>query len=147
MTIIDYENSKTKFFFYTSASTNYRYLLAKVCSGEVLYPGNPINFKSVYFNEGMQYTNGVFLIFDPGYYQVTIHFTPANKETDIEAEILINNLNGHVYGKGTNGGTLNISSIVKLELYDSVNVKIRYGTTTPFHDANHFVIQKISSNY
>ena len=146
MTIINYENLKIKFsFFYISAATNYRYLLAKVCSGEVLYPGNPINFKSVYFNEGMQYTNGVFLIFDPGYYQVTIHLTPVNKETDIGAEILINNLNSHLYGQGTNGGTLNISSIVKLELYDSVNVKIRYGTTTTFHDANQFVIQKISS--
>jgi len=147
LTIINYENFKIKFPFFISASTNYRYLLAKACSGEVLYPGNPINFKSVYFNEGMQYTNGVFLIFDPGYYQVTIHLTPANKETDIDAEILINNLGRHLYGKGTNGGTLNISSIVKLELYDSVNVKIRYGTTTRYHDANQFVIQKISSNY
>ena len=130
-----------------SAPKNYRYLMAKVASGGVLNPGNPIIFKSVYFNEGMQYTNGVFLILDPGYYRVTIHLTQEDRAKDIGADIMINNLNGHIYGLGTNGGTLHMSSIVKLELYDSVNVKIRYGITTGHSDANQFLIEKINSNY
>ena len=121
--------------------------MAKVASGGVLNPGNPINFKSVYFNEGMHYTNGVFLILDPGYYQITIHLTMSDTAARIGAEIMINNLGGHTYGLGPNGGTLHMSSIVKLELYDSVNVKIRYGTTTKYSDANQFLIQKINSNY
>lgn len=130
-----------------SAPKNYRYLMAKVASGGVLNPGNPIIFKGVYFNEGMQYANGVFLILDPGYYRFTIYLTPANKATDIGADIMINNLNGQGFGFGTNGWTLYISSLAKLELYDSVNVRIRYGTTTQFSDANQFLIEKINSNY
>ena len=91
----------------------------------------------------MQYTNGVFLVFDPGYYQITI--TLLNESTRVDADIMVNNIHGNGFGL-SNGGSLYVSSIVKLELYDSVNVRIRTGTTTRHGDANPFEIQKISSS-
>ena len=125
-------------------------MLAKVANDGTggLTPGNPVNFKSVWFNEGMQYTNGVFLIFDPGYYQITITLTNEGSgvsESGLAADIMVNNIHGNGFGL-SNGGSLYVSSIVKLELYDSVNVRIRTGTTTRHGDANHFEIQKISSS-
>ena len=41
-------------------------------AGQVVGAGNVINFKSVIYNESIGYYNGVFLIFYPGYYEVTI---------------------------------------------------------------------------
>lgn len=121
-------------------------MLAKVTNDDKggLTPGNPVNFKSVRFNEGMQYTNGVFLIFDPGYYQITI--TLLDESTRLEADIMVNNIHGNGFARA-NGGSLYVSTIVKLELYDSVNVRIRTGTTTRHGDANHFEIQKICTLY
>ena len=121
-------------------------MLAKVTNDDKggLTPGNPVNFKSVRFNEGMQYTNGVFLIFDPGYYQITI--TLLDESTRLEADIMVNNGNGNGFARA-NGGSLYVSTIVKLELYDSVNVRIRTGTTNRYGDANHFEIQKICTLY
>ena len=126
---------------------NSRYLLAKVVNdGKAgLGAGNPVDFPSIKFNEGMHYTNGVFLIFDPGYYQVTVNLLPLTGTGTIEADIMVNNKHGNGFGKGTDAG-LNMSSIVKLELYDSVNVRIRKGTTDLYQDANNFQIQKINFN-
>ena len=80
-------------------------MLAKVTSDDKggLTPGNPVNFKSVRFNEGMQYTNGVFLIFDPGYYQITI--TLLDESTRLEADIMVNNIQGNGFARA-NGGSL-----------------------------------------
>ena len=56
---------------------------------------------------------------------------------------MVNNKHGNGFGRSI-GGTLNMMSIVKLELYDSVNVRIRTGKTTTSWDANNFQMQKIN---
>ena len=58
---------------------------------------------------------------------------------------MVNNKHGNGFGRSI-GGTLNMMSIVKLELYDSVNVRIRTGKTTTSWDANNFQMQKINYN-
>ena len=121
-------------------------MLAKVGNdGETgLNAGNPINFKSVKLNEGMQYNNGVFLILQPGYYQVIVNLGDAPPDyISIEADIMVNNIHGNGFGRG---GSVNMASIVKLDLYDSVNVRIRKGTTGKYADQNNFQIQKININ-
>ena len=97
------------------------------------------------FNEGMQYNNGVFLILEPGYYQVVVNLLPSNSDTDIQADIMVNNKHGNGFARSI-GGSLNMVSIAKLELFDSVNVRIRAGKTTTSWDANNFQIQKIYFN-
>ena len=92
----------------------------------------------------MKECNGVFLIFDPGYYQITI--TLLDESTRLEADIMVNNIHGNGFARA-NGGSLYLSTIVKLELYDSVNVRIRTGTTNRYGDANHFEIHKICTLY
>ena len=92
-----------------------------------LVAGNPINFKLVQLNEGMEYNNGVFLILKPGYYQVIVNLgdhirTISPDYTGIEADIMVNNIHGNGFGWG---GSVNMASIAKLDLYDSVNVRIR----------------------
>ena len=109
-----------------------------------LNAGNPINFKLVQFNEGMQYNNGVFLILQPGYYQVTVNLGDyAPDYTGIDADIMVNNIHGNGFGRG---GSVNMASIVKLDLYDSVNIRIRKGTTGKYDDQNNSQIQKININ-
>ena len=99
-------------------------------------------FPNILLNEGMHYTKGVFLIFDPGYYEVT--FNLLTSSGSVEADIMKNNVHGHGYGKSAVcGGTLHVSAIVKLEKFDSVSIRIRSGTTTQYYDANYFQIQKI----
>ena len=108
-----------------------------------LNAGNPINFKLVKLNEGMEYNNGVFLILQPGYYQVIVNLGDHSGNYNIEADIMVNNIHGNGFGRG---GSVNMASIVKLDLYDSVNVRIRKGTTGKYDDQNNFQIQKININ-
>ena len=111
----------------------------------VVPAGNPINFKSVIFNESMTYKNGVFLILDPGYYEVILNLMPRNDQTDLLVDIMVNNQKDSFgFAKATNGASLNMSSIVKLELYDTVHIRIRHGTAHRYYDANNFQIRKIS---
>ena len=113
--------------------------------GHALRPGSPVNFGHVWFNEGMEYKNGVFLIRKPGYYQVGVNLTPAKGyKGDIGAQIMVNGKHGNGFARGVNGGSLSMVSIVKLELYDSIYVKILEGTTSTSMDANTFQIAKIN---
>ena len=111
--------------------------------GHALRPGSPVNFGHVWFNEGMEYKNGVFLIRKPGYYQVGVNLTPAGRG-DIGAYIMVNGKHGNGYAKGSNGSSLSMVSIVKLELYDSIYVRIFEGITSTAMDANTFQIAKIN---
>ena len=108
-----------------------------------LKPGGPVNFGHVWFNEGMKYKNGVFLIRKPGYYQVVVNLTPP-ATGDITAYIMVNGEHGNGYAKGSNGSSLSMVSIVKLELYDSIYVRIFEGITSTAMDANTFQIAKIN---
>ena len=99
-------------------------------------------FPNILLNEGMHYTKGVFLIFEPGYYQVTLNL--LSWTGSVEADIMVNNAHGYGYGKSATGGTLHMSPIVKLEKFDSVSIRMRSGTTSQFYDANYFQIQKIA---
>ena len=122
--------------------------MAKVGTDDLLPAGNPINFKSVIFNESMTYKNGVFLILDPGYYEVILNLLPLNDQTDLSVDIMVNNRKDSFgYAKATNGASLNMSSIVKLELYDTVHIRIRDGTAHRYYDANNFQIRKISEKF
>ena len=84
-----------------------------------------------------------FLIRKPGYYQVGVNLTPAGRG-DIGAYIMVNGKHGNGYAKGSNGSSLSMVSIVKLELYDSIYVRIFEGTTSTAMDANTFQIAKIN---
>ena len=68
--------------------------------GNTLGPASPVNFGHVWFNEGMKYKNGVFLIRQPGYYQVGVNLTPGGN-TEIRAQIIVNGKHGNGYAKGT----------------------------------------------
>ena len=81
------------------------------------------------------------MILQPGYYQVIVNL--GEDPNGIEADIMVNNLHGNGFGRG---GSVNMASIVKLDLYDSVNIRIRKGTTGKYDDQNNFQIQKININ-
>ena len=123
-------------------------MLAKVQNDRQaeLGAGNPVNFPSTAFNEGMHYTNGVFLIFDPGYHHVIVNLRSPSIDSTLEADIMVNFEHGYGFAERVGGGSLNLLSIVKLELYDSINVRIRAGIATKHADASNFQIQKINFN-
>ena len=118
--------------------------MAKVGPGQA--SGNVINFKSVIYNESIGYCNGVFLIFYPGYYEVTI--TLLNDwDYNLAAYLLVNNERGPMYGQVEGKyQTLSISTIVKLDLYDTVSFGIANGKITGGNEGNHFAIRKVNPN-
>ena len=115
-------------------------------AGQVVGAGNVINFKSVIYNESIGYYNGVFLIFYPGYYEVTI--TLLNDwNYNLAAYLLVNNERGPMYGQVERKyQTLSISTIVKLNLYDTVSFGIEHGRITDGNEGNHFAIRKVNPN-
>ena len=90
----------------------------------------------------MIYRNGEFTIQYPGYYEVSINFVSI-KSSGLKAELMINNKNGFLGGEVTGKGSLNMSTIVKLDVDDKVHVRIRKGKTSRFSGANNFSIRKI----
>ena len=110
---------------------------------KAIEPSCPVNFGHVWFNEGMIYKNGVFLIRQPGYYQVAVSFTPE-RNTGIAARLMVNGKHGNGWARAVNGGSLSMVTIVKLELYDSIYVDLIEGKTTRAMDANTFQIAKIN---
>ena len=130
--------------FYSSS----RLVMAKVSANndESLGKSNVVEFPNIIYNESMVYKNGVFLIQDPGYYEVTINFhqrLDLGFYPGLDAELIVNSKHGFVYGRVNPKGSLNMSTIVKLNVYDNVNVKIRNGVTSKWGDANNFSIRKI----
>ena len=115
-------------------------------AGQVVGAGNVINFKSVIYNESIGYCNGIFLIFHPGYYEVTI--TLLNGwDWNLAAFLSVNNERGSMYGQvGGKYQTLSISTIVKLDLYDTVSFGIANGKIEGWNEGNHFAIRKINAN-
>ena len=106
---------------------------------KIIYPpnqGSEIN------SESLVYRNGVFTIKVPGYYEVNINFYSTHSG-GLQAELLINNRNGFLFGGRAGRASLNMSTIVKLNYGDHVNVKIRRGRSSTYADANNFSIRKI----
>ena len=88
----------------------------------------------------MVYANGVFLILDPGYYEISLSLL---SKSNLRAEVLVNNRKGHGFGHANNGELVSFSTILKLADFDSVHVRIRSGKTGKWRDANHFQIRRI----
>ena len=119
-------------------------VLAKVsANGQQISKSYIVNFEAIPYNESMIYKNGIFLILDPGYYEVKINFYSI-VNTVFDADLLVNNKHGYVYGRRNSKGSLNMSTIVKLNKYDSVFVRIKNGITSKWGDANNFSIRKIN---
>ena len=121
-----------------------RYVLAKVGSDNQnpLLTADIVNFKKTMFIESMVYKNGIFFIVHPGYYEVTINLQPST--AIFEADMIVSGRKLGLYGRVVSQDSLNMSTILKLELYDIVHLRIRNGQTTIWFDANNFQIRKIN---
>ena len=117
--------------------------MAKVAAnGKSLGKSNIVDFENIIYCESMSYLNGVFTIQKPGFYEVSINFDSL-WYSGLQVDLLVNNLGGFLFGERTGNGSLNMSTIVKLNYNDKVNVRIRKGKTTTYQDANNFSIRKI----
>ena len=95
-----------------------RYVLAKVGSDNQnpLLTADIVNFKKTMFIESMVYKNGIFFIVHPGYYEVTINLQPST--AIFEADMIVSGRKLGLYGRVVSQDSLNMSTILKLELYD-----------------------------
>ena len=116
--------------------------MAKVAAnGKSLGKSNVVKFPSEIYMESMIYKNGEFNIQYPGYYEVSINFRSVRRS--FQAELMINNKTGFLFGEKNGKGSMNMSTIVKLEVNDKVHVRIRNGKTSRFPGGNNFSIRKI----
>ena len=124
-------------------SSSSRLVMAKVSNnGKSLGTSHVVQFPHIVYKESMIYINGEFLIMDPGYYEVSINFYSV-LTSGLAADLMVNNRWGFVFGEILGKGTLNMSTIVKLNKYDYVHVRIKKGKTSIWGDANNFSIRKI----
>ena len=119
-----------------------RYGISAELSGTV----SPVNMDIEYFNLGMMYQSGTFIIMDPGYYRMTVQCyhnqNGAVFSKYAELQVLINNRQMmRTYCMWANNG--NANGIFYLEAFDTVFVR-KYGEN--FKNGgfdNNFMIEKI----
>ena len=115
--------------------------MAKV-AGNSLNASETVDFRKIKFIESKIYRNGDFFIQYPRYSEVSINFY-SYWRSGLKADLMINNRNGFLFRERTGKGSLNMSTIVKLDAYDKVHVRIRNGQTSKYSDANFFTNRKI----
>ena len=120
-------------------------MLAKVAADgkSQLSKASVVNFKKIVYNESMVYANGVFLILDPGYYEISLNLYSKDKKTGLAAEILVNNRKGYGFGHAYREESVSFSTIVKVTDHDSIHVRIKSGKTGKWADGNYFKIEKL----
>ena len=119
-----------------------RYGISADLSGDV----SPVNMDIEYFNLGMMYQSGTFIIMDPGYYRMTVQCYHYQNGPDFSKyamlQVRINNRDMmRTFCMWANNG--NANGIFYLEAFDTVFVrklgeKLVYGG----YD-NNFMIEKI----
>ena len=119
-----------------------RYGIRAELKGEV----SPVNMDVEYFNLGMMYKSGTFIIMDPGYYRMTLQCyhnqNGAVFSKYAELQVLINNRQMmRTYCMWANNG--NANGIFYLEAFDTVFVR-KYGENLKNGGFdNNFMIEKI----
>ena len=104
---------------------------------------SPVNLDIEYFNLGMMYQSGIFIIMDPGYYRFTLqcyHNQTQDKYAQLGAVINSKEVMGTFCMWADNGSS---NGIFYLQPFDTVFVRksnetIRWGGTW-----NNFMIEKI----
>ena len=119
-----------------------RYGISEELSGEV----SPVILDVEYFNLGMMYQTGIFIITDPGYYRFTIQCYHNQNGADFSkaAQLIVDINSKHAIStwcKWSNNGSE--TGIFYLEVFDTVFVRKRREPLAHGAFWNNFMIEKI----
>jgi len=116
-----------------------RYGISADLSGDV----SPVHMDIEYFNLGMMYQSGIFIIMDPGYYRFTLqcyHNQTHDKWAELKAIINSSDVMGTFCMWADNG---NANGIFYLEAFDTVFVQKGGEKNRGGGYNNNFLIEKI----
>ena len=116
-----------------------RYGISADLSGTV----SPVHMDVKYFNLGMMYQSGIFIIMDPGYYRFTLqcyHNQTPDKYARLDAVINSSKVMSTYCMWADNGST---TGIFYLEAFDTVFVQKSHKKLTWGGNSNNFMIEKI----
>ena len=114
-------------------------------SGELSGTVSPVNLDIEYFNLGMMYQSGIFIIVDPGYYRMNVQCYHNQNGADFSNAALAVQINNRdmmrTYCMYANNGSVN--GIFYLEAFDTVFVSKYWEKLTGGGYWNNFMIEKI----
>merc|ERR1712168_1531904 len=92
-------------------------------------PIDPVQFDILEFNKEMDYSEGLIIITDPGFYQFTVNF--ANLSNRDLAFCLTKNGRDYAFSKhysiGGTDTTLSLNTLMDLDVFDMISVKMTSG--------------------
>merc|ERR1712131_369675 len=130
-----------------SRNSNEKVMARYGISGELSGTVSPVNLDIEYFNLGMMYQSGIFIIVDPGYYRMNVQCYHNQNGADFSKyaalEVHINNrAEMRTYCMYANNGSVN--GIFYLEAFDTVFMR-KFGEKLQNNGLidNNFMIEKI----
>merc|ERR1712131_455661 len=129
-----------------SRNSNEKVMARYGISGELSGTVSPVNLDIEYFNLGMMYQSGIFIIMDPGYYRMNVQCYHNQSGADFakyaRLGIHINNQDVlRTYCKWADNGS--VSGIFYLEAFDTVFVYKSGEKLARGGNYNNFMIEKI----